>query len=904
VVALAVAAAVLSMAVAMKAVLPPPEAPLEHAEALVYVKVKPLNGSYWLGVYAPYGDVVVRQVRVNNAVYYLGVTAPVGRDTWLNASGRPLTAQCGNSVEVVTAKGSAVRSLAFTVQCPHVPSGRVNVAAEVDWGELLKGLAQYLEWINTLDSPKIAITIDPYAQAYVVKNVYKIPLLIVIDQKDLMPYRAYDLAAISGEFKDYKKFPADPGPVYKVIYLEPGAEEKIPLVGPIYTHRVEDLRVPLLGMSPLAIFVKNATGDELEVFVNGVLYRVINGTTVLYATYTERVRDSASGLMKTVDVPIPMLTFYKLSDGWYVKVLTTSGDVDEDMKRLMPVWKFFRLDRALYVIANYTAYIPPREIYSRVPFASVEAHYVYSRTLYLYVYPVWPVKLYNNTLDIYINGTPVGAGGLSPIRQIGAVFRSYGNGTYVVWVGNATSPANATYYILRPGDSVYVTYIDRQYWGDLRQLFNYVSDMGYYYSLCNYVKQEDYWMGTRYCDKALSALLAANSKAATLLSAVLKPLGWSDNMIRSLPQRNIVDRIGELFSHVLPDADLYYMNFSGVPLAVIRYGNTRYCDRATGLIPLFFPDGANAALTVYNRMPANQRPSYLNWDSLQVDGICIWRDREWAAQLPTVAQVDGHNITFIAYDAGGKKWKYYYWANVTVEVYLDGSYTGHLNYTCATLMSGYGQPTYVGYCWLVGGTIPQRGWAPYGLRFVNNGGELKVYKTPTTSVLPTIKPAVEGNTIPYFYLSTTRGAQVYRVELRTEAYYRAPSSRLSCTYTVFGNVTVFTYLLAKDKAYPISFGQILVPKQTYEYNCPETGKAERTGNEGPNNPTLLNRQRTPIDTKFVISGNTVTSVTVYQVTEYYSDGRTATYTETVTNYSGYSGPQSAIGTPGGGSKPS
>jgi len=111
IVALAVAAAVLSIAVAMKAVLPPPEAPLEHAEALVYVKVRPFNGSYWLGVHAPYGDVVVRQVRVGNATYVLGVTALVGRDVWLNASGRPITAQCGDSVEVVTAKGSAIRSL-------------------------------------------------------------------------------------------------------------------------------------------------------------------------------------------------------------------------------------------------------------------------------------------------------------------------------------------------------------------------------------------------------------------------------------------------------------------------------------------------------------------------------------------------------------------------------------------------------------------------------------------------------------------------------------------------------------------------------------------------------------------------------------------------------------------------
>jgi len=125
-VVLAVAAAVLSIAATMKAVLPTHEAPLEHAQALVFVKVKPFNGSYWLGVHAPYGDVEVRQVRVNNTVFSLGATAPMGRDVWLNASGRPLTVRCNSTVELVMAKGVATRSLAFTVQSTRVER-RANV---------------------------------------------------------------------------------------------------------------------------------------------------------------------------------------------------------------------------------------------------------------------------------------------------------------------------------------------------------------------------------------------------------------------------------------------------------------------------------------------------------------------------------------------------------------------------------------------------------------------------------------------------------------------------------------------------------------------------------------------------------------------------------------------------------
>jgi len=176
-VALAVAAAILSLAVAMKAVLPPPEAPLNHAEALVYVKVKPLNGSYWLGVHAPYGDVEVRQVRVGNATYVIDVTAPVGRDVWLNASGRPITAQCGYSVELVTAKGSASRSLAFTVQCP--------VVRQDAYVHQLKVLERYaynvIKYVLGFNETKITIRVRELGYVEVV-NISPDPLLLVFDQ--------------------------------------------------------------------------------------------------------------------------------------------------------------------------------------------------------------------------------------------------------------------------------------------------------------------------------------------------------------------------------------------------------------------------------------------------------------------------------------------------------------------------------------------------------------------------------------------------------------------------------------------------------------------------------------------------------------------------------------------------
>jgi len=171
VVALAVAAAILSLAAAMKAVLPPPEAPLDHAQALVFIKVKPLNGSYWLGVHAPYGDVTMSQVRVGNAMYVLDAVAPVGRDVWLNASGKPITVTCNSTVELVTAKGGAARTLAFTVQCPRLEK-RTDVKTMMlldSWKEFALSAFQWISQAD--DSANRSVVLRPGESVFIPFNL-------------------------------------------------------------------------------------------------------------------------------------------------------------------------------------------------------------------------------------------------------------------------------------------------------------------------------------------------------------------------------------------------------------------------------------------------------------------------------------------------------------------------------------------------------------------------------------------------------------------------------------------------------------------------------------------------------------------------------------------------------------
>lgn len=127
VVAVAIAAALLGVAAQYFGLLRA-DAPLDAAYALAYVSVRPVNDSaVWIGVTPAYADVYVEGAVVGGAEVPVGATAPYGRTVWLNRTdGRPLTAGCWQSVDVVVSHGSARRALSFVVQCP-TPKARVTV---------------------------------------------------------------------------------------------------------------------------------------------------------------------------------------------------------------------------------------------------------------------------------------------------------------------------------------------------------------------------------------------------------------------------------------------------------------------------------------------------------------------------------------------------------------------------------------------------------------------------------------------------------------------------------------------------------------------------------------------------------------------------------------------------------
>jgi len=416
-VALAVAAAILSMAVAMKTVLPPPEAPLEHAEALVYVKVKPLNGSYWLGVHAPYGDVVVKQVRVNNTAYELGVTAPVGKDTWLNASGRPLTVRCNSTVELVTAKGGAARSLAFTVQCPRLER-RTEVKTMLVLDSWKEFALSAFQWLSTADVPKLAATIDPTTREVVIKNVADIPLFIVADLQSGTYPPDVAFARLWGSFLGQK-----------FAVLKPGEEVRVPLsqLGNLVDMGIAPIRVPVY------IVVTNATPSYIAGYINGVPFNYTAYTfSVCSSTYTYKgavvygSRDSRGNYY-------PLLALIYEGGKWYAFTLNDTSIESRGTAICGPDGPLLvkvPLDAGRLIIINYTA-----------PFEGPN----YRATHKLYVYPAFMVS-------------DTAFAGASPLRGYYVEAVPLNNDTYVVqWISQADDSANRS-ALLRPGESVFIPF--------------------------------------------------------------------------------------------------------------------------------------------------------------------------------------------------------------------------------------------------------------------------------------------------------------------------------------------------------------------------------------------------------------------------------------------------------------
>jgi len=444
IVALAVAAAVLSIAAAMKAVLPAPEAPLEHAEALVYVKVKPLNGSYWLGVHAPYGDVEVRQVRVGNVTYVLDVTAPVGRDVWLNASGKPITARCGDSVELVTARGVAARSLAFTVQCPT--SGYRVKSAFVVSRELMRKIAEsILDWYMTLGVPRLAVTIDPMTDEVVIKNIGDEPLFVVGEVKPGV------YPGVLPAFQYVSPINATNLQGSVLLLLAPGEEYRFPQrcdlsVSGGAVVQEGDQQVSYSNPPKRGIFyvaVVNVTDSWIYLYVNGLPYNITADRACKIVEKTEYV--DVGGAITAVKYKAldcgwdwvfhDVVRVAKNSSGWWLAVWNWVQKVGP---KEVPIYDFYKLEPGLMKKVE-ARWLAPWCLYG------------VDKKITLYAYPVALLE----------NATGIAGAALASAtfaRMYYAQAFLLPNGTYVAQWISQTNSVDARSVLLRPGERLFVQF--------------------------------------------------------------------------------------------------------------------------------------------------------------------------------------------------------------------------------------------------------------------------------------------------------------------------------------------------------------------------------------------------------------------------------------------------------------
>lgn len=187
VVAVAIAASILILAVPYLAKWP---SPLDRAYALAYIVPKPLNSNaVWIGVKAAYSDVTVKYVSVGGVFYTLNTAVPYGSTVWLNYSGSPLVAKCGQVLVLATAHGSGLAAMRFVVQCPQM-TPKTAIAQIVDVAQMVAFANGVLNWYATMDAPKLAATVDPANGKLVLKNIGDIPLLVWLNNSNIfgMPY--------------------------------------------------------------------------------------------------------------------------------------------------------------------------------------------------------------------------------------------------------------------------------------------------------------------------------------------------------------------------------------------------------------------------------------------------------------------------------------------------------------------------------------------------------------------------------------------------------------------------------------------------------------------------------------------------------------------------------------------
>jgi len=144
VIAVAIAGALLAVGAAVLVYFNPQQ-PADHANALAYPLVRPLNETHvQLGI-KPIAD----HVEVEAVAYQRGgtwmevpVKTAVRNETWLQHGGKPLAVPCGANVTVSTRYGSASRALSFHVACLDRQS---NVDYVVD--RIYRNLYAYAEYV-------------------------------------------------------------------------------------------------------------------------------------------------------------------------------------------------------------------------------------------------------------------------------------------------------------------------------------------------------------------------------------------------------------------------------------------------------------------------------------------------------------------------------------------------------------------------------------------------------------------------------------------------------------------------------------------------------------------------------------------------------------------------------------
>jgi len=308
-----------------------PQQPVDHANALAYPLVRPLNKTHvQLGI-KPIADYVeVEAVYYQHGGRQTGVPMRIvaKNATWLQHGGKPLAVPCGANVTIATRYNTASRALSFHVAClQREPELKTDLSEVVN--QMMDYASFAVDYAVYRSVPVISAYFKTGSLSLVVRNVWRHPLALT---EEFRPGFASE-PFVGRLWSANTPLVLRPGEEY-VVWKRDGAVTSVTLS-----------RKYLSNLTRWIYLTWDVTRDR-DIVVE------INGTTLYSGYYVEKEMKDPGGRVSFIVNPEDDLLLVRTTDVTYVPV-------DRSINATVTVYLNYAVPVTVSAVAEYHIYATP-----------------------------------------------------------------------------------------------------------------------------------------------------------------------------------------------------------------------------------------------------------------------------------------------------------------------------------------------------------------------------------------------------------------------------------------------------------------------------------------------------------------------------------------------------------------